>query len=245
MTSTAGEKFYADSVIVTIPLGCLKRDTIRFNPPLPRRVQSAISNLGYGVFEKLFIRFSEPWWLSFEETGSIGIDFYRFICPLSMSKEIPKGNLNFFSLARIHKPEPVLGVFIALELAKYLISISKGELRSILQTYYIPHLPNYDAKSPVCQILEVDCTSWSRDELSGFGSFTHIPVGSETGNQDMKILSEKIIDAGDGGIWFAGEHASDTELVNGLYYTTMATVTGAYKSGERAGNCVLRHYFQK
>jgi len=245
LTSTTGEKFFVDSAIVTIPLGCLKRDTIRFNPPLPRRVETAISNLGYGVFEKLFIRFSEAWWLPVEETESIGLDFFRFICPLSNNNEVPDGNLNFFSLARTHEPKPIFGVFIALELAKYLTSISKDELKSMLQTYYIPHLPNYNAKSSVCQILEVDCSTWSRDALSGFGSFTHIPVGSETGNQDMTILSEQIIAAGDGGVWFAGEHTSNTELIDGLYYTTMATVTGAYKSGERAGNCVLHHYAQK
>ena len=63
----------------------------------------------------------------------------------------------------------------------------------MLQTNYIPMLPNYDAKNPACQILNVDSSAWSQDELSGFGSYSHIPVGSETGDQNMKVLSEKIL----------------------------------------------------
>ena len=60
----------------------------------------------------------------------------------------------------------------------------------------------------------------------------------------MKILGERIMSAGEGegGVWFAGEHTADTEVIDGEKYTTMATVTGAYKSGERAGKHILRHY---
>ena len=58
----------------------------------------------------------------------------------------------------------------------------------------------------------------------------------------MKVLSERILPAGNGGIWFAGEHTADTEVIDGVKYTTMATVTGAYKSGERAANHVVRLY---
>jgi hypothetical protein len=62
----------------------------------------------------------------------------------------------------------------------------------------------------------------------------------------MKILSEKAMDAGDGGgVWFAGEHTADTEVIEGENYTTMATVTGAYKSGERAAKRVLQAYSTK
>lgn len=243
LTSTTNETFYADSVIVTIPLGSLRRDAIKFTPPLPLDVQKAISNLAFGVFEKLFIRFSVPWWLDpLKEGQSIGLDFFRFIRPMSKQKEVPEGTLNFFSLARIHNPQPVFGVFVALELAKYLISLSKDQLKSILQTYYIPSLPNYDSKNSACQILEVDCTAWSQDALSGFGSFTHIPVCADGGSENMLILSEKIASAREGGIWFAGEHTSQTETIDGLCYTTMATATGAYRSGERAANQILQHY---
>ena len=49
-------------MILTVPLGCLQRSTITFNPPLPPRVQSAIDNLGFGNLEKLFLKFKRAWW---------------------------------------------------------------------------------------------------------------------------------------------------------------------------------------
>jgi monoamine oxidase len=240
LTSTANETFHADSVICTLPLGVLQSKTVTFTPSLPPRIQKAISNLGVGVLEKLFIRFSEPWWLGPIQNAGIGIEFYRFTSLKTTKQVMPRGTLNFFSLARIHKPQPVFGVFISTDLAKYLVALPKEELKELLQTHYIPHLPNYTADNPACQILEIDSSTWSADPFSGFGSYTHIPVGSDTGDENMKILSEKIMEAGDGGIWFAGEHTADTEMIDGVKYTTMATVTAAYKTGERAANHVIR-----
>ena len=244
LRSATNEIFEADSVIVTIPLSLLHSNAIQFTPPLPEPVKQAISNLGFGVLEKLFLRFSEAWWLTNVEMSKepIGLEFYRFPSYLSTKKILPHGALNFFSLARIHNPRPVFGVFVATELAKFLVSMPKTELKDMLQEFYVPHLPNYDPKNPACQILEINHSMWSQDALAGFGSYTHIPVGSDTGDENMKILSEMIFPAGNGGVWFAGEHTASTEIIEGEKYTTMATVTGAYKSGERAANHILRHY---
>jgi len=240
LQSSTNETFNAHAVIVTVPLGSLKRNAIHFSPALPLRVQNAISNLGYGILERLFIRFSHPWWLSpFDNPTTIGVEFFRFPSLKSTMHCLPRGTLNFFSLARIHNPQSVLGVFVSADLAKFLTSIPKDDLKAILETFYIPHLPNYDADNPNCRILEVDCSSWCHNEFSGFGSYTHIPVGSECGDEDMMTLSAKILDAGKGGVWFAGEHTTKTEIIEGLKYTAMATVTGAYQSGSRAALDVL------
>jgi monoamine oxidase len=241
LTSTSNETFHADSVIVTAPLGVLQNSDIKFTPSLPPPVTKAISNLGVGVLEKLFLRFTEPWWLTSTPTSSsAGIDFYRFTSLQSTASFLPHGTLNFFSLARIHDPQPVFGVYVSTDLAKYLVALPREDLKSILQTYYIPHLPNYDTDNPACQIISIDSSTWSKDPLSGYGSYTHIPTGSTTGDENMYILSEKILEAGEGGVWFAGEHTADTQIIEGVQYTTMATVTGAYKTGERAANHVIR-----
>jgi len=90
----------------------------------------------------------------------------------------------------------------------------------------------------------VDSTEWSQDPLSGFGSYTHIPVGSDMGDENMKVLGERVLSTagGMGGVWLAGEHTAGTEVRDGVKFSTMATVTGAYKSGTRAANLVLQHY---
>jgi monoamine oxidase len=244
LTSTSGETFHADSVIVTLPLGVLKSNTVTFTPPLPPPVRKAISNLGVGVLEKLFIRFSEPWWDISPNPHQPGLEFYRFSSRDSTAPwHLPPGTLNFFSLSRIHNPHPVFGIFVSTDLAIALVALHPAELCEILQTLYIPHLPNYDAENPACQLLEIDSSTWSQDPYSGFGSYTHVPVGCESGDGNMKILSERIMGEGDhGGIWFAGEHTADTEIIEGVKYTTMATVTGAYKTGQRAANNVIRAF---
>jgi polyamine oxidase len=59
---TAGEVFEADRVIVTVPLGVLKAGTIEFDPPLPDAKQQAIRRLGFGLLDKVVLRFDEPFW---------------------------------------------------------------------------------------------------------------------------------------------------------------------------------------
>jgi monoamine oxidase len=41
-----------DEVVVTSPLGWLKRNLTSFSPPLPERLSQAIENIGYGSLEK-------------------------------------------------------------------------------------------------------------------------------------------------------------------------------------------------
>ncbi|MFC5789251.1 FAD-binding protein [Agromyces tardus] len=57
-----GESLRADRVVVTASLGVLKTDTIAFDPPLPLRQQRAISLLGMGVVDLVWLRFDEPFW---------------------------------------------------------------------------------------------------------------------------------------------------------------------------------------
>jgi monoamine oxidase len=57
-----GESLTVDRVIVTVPLGVLKSDVIEFAPPLPFSHRGAISALGMGALDKVWLRFDEPFW---------------------------------------------------------------------------------------------------------------------------------------------------------------------------------------
>jgi monoamine oxidase len=60
---TAGGGSEAGShVVVTVPLGVLKRGAPRFSPGLPPDRLAAIERLGFGRFEKVALRFEEPFW---------------------------------------------------------------------------------------------------------------------------------------------------------------------------------------
>jgi hypothetical protein len=49
-------------VVVTVPLGVLQRGALRFLPALPPDRLSAIERLGFGRYEKVALRFDEPFW---------------------------------------------------------------------------------------------------------------------------------------------------------------------------------------
>ncbi len=51
-----------DSVIVTLPLGALKKGTVAFTPPLPAEKVDAIARLGMGTLDKLYLHYDEAFW---------------------------------------------------------------------------------------------------------------------------------------------------------------------------------------
>lgn len=53
-----GKQFTADFVVVAVPLGVLKKKTIKFNPPLAQRKQKAIDNLAFGNVCKVLVTFN-------------------------------------------------------------------------------------------------------------------------------------------------------------------------------------------
>ena len=55
-----GAKFKAEKVIVTVPLGALKKEIIKFNPPLPKEKVSAIQNMAMGNVCKVLLEFDKP-----------------------------------------------------------------------------------------------------------------------------------------------------------------------------------------
>jgi monoamine oxidase len=52
----------ADRVIVTVPLGVLQHNSIKFTPSLSAEKTGAINRLGSGIMTKLWIQFPEAFW---------------------------------------------------------------------------------------------------------------------------------------------------------------------------------------
>ncbi|WP_099040772.1 flavin monoamine oxidase family protein [Mycobacterium neglectum] len=64
----------ADRVIITIPLGVLKAGAIAFDPPLPDEKQAAIERLGFGLLDKVVLKFDRPFWPDAQVIGLVGRD---------------------------------------------------------------------------------------------------------------------------------------------------------------------------
>lgn len=62
LTGADGAQQSFDAVIVTVPLGVLKRGAIAFSPTLPAGKQAAIDRLGMGTLDKLYLKFDHAFW---------------------------------------------------------------------------------------------------------------------------------------------------------------------------------------
>ena len=62
MRLDSGESLNVDRVVVTVPLGVLKTDTLRFSPSLPLLHQRAIDRLGIGLVDTVWLRFDSAFW---------------------------------------------------------------------------------------------------------------------------------------------------------------------------------------
>lgn len=57
-----GEEFRFDELVMTPPLGWLKKNKSVFEPALPERVEKAIDSISYGCLEKVYISFPTAFW---------------------------------------------------------------------------------------------------------------------------------------------------------------------------------------
>jgi len=68
VTTSSSKTFTAKkAVIVTVPLGVLKANTIKFTPTLPSRNRKAIAGLGMGLLNKCVLVFDKSFWGTTEE----------------------------------------------------------------------------------------------------------------------------------------------------------------------------------
>ena len=62
IVKTNSSEFLTKKVLITISLGCLQKETIKFSPALPE-ITTAAKKLGYGAVIKLVLEFHSPFWL--------------------------------------------------------------------------------------------------------------------------------------------------------------------------------------
>ncbi|KAI9697801.1 MAG: hypothetical protein M1836_004477 [Candelina mexicana] len=241
-----------DEVVMTAPLGWLKRNQAAFDPALPPRLSEAIESLGYGHLEKVYITFPTAFWevptspsnsrsLS-DSSDSTRPGFLHWLHPLYTPQNPDNWNIEALNLSALPSAEahPTLLFYIhgpcSLHLTSLLTEAQTSSYYDILTRFFEPYyslLPNYSKSAHHCAPTKVLATQWSTDELSGYGSYTNFPVGLEEGDRDVEVIRD-----GEGmpdrRVWFAGEHTAP--------FVAIGTVTGAYWSGERAAERIAEVY---
>jgi Flavin containing amine oxidoreductase len=252
--AAGGFQSHFDQVIVTAPLGWLKRNQDVFRPTLPRTLSNAISNIGYGNLDKIFILFPRAFWNSKAQIASDGCTGERsrpafpieslFLSPdYALATNPVRWRQEIISLSGLPTPyaQPVVMFFVYGQWGRHISGLVQGmkqdskEYYNILDVNFRPYyskLPNYDDESPACRPLEYLSTDWQNDSFAGYGSFCNFPVGGESGIRAVEILKNGM--GHDRGVWFAGEHTSPAR--------GLGTVTGAYWSGEEVATKIAELY---
>ena len=176
-----------DDVIITAPLGWLKRNLGAFNPLLSPRLTQALNNASYGRLEKVYISFEKAFW---HDENSNPPFFTKFLCPAYAPLQNPyRWTLEPVSLASLPgaTAQPSLLFYLNGPCSAHVTSMisslqaNSSEYYDRLTEFFRPYyslLPNYDATSLVCQPVKVLSTDWQHDELAGWGSYTNFQVST-------------------------------------------------------------------
>ncbi|APA07616.1 hypothetical protein sscle_03g023860 [Sclerotinia sclerotiorum 1980 UF-70] len=239
-----GKKLEFDEVVMTTPLGWLKKNKEAFQPELPSRFLSAIDSLGFGCLEKIYITFPRPFWgnaaLSLSAQTFDG--FTQWLSPVYTPTTNPdKWHQEIVPLSSFtpENAHPTLLLYIygaqSLHFAKTLSTLqTQIEKDEFLITFFKPYyslLPNFKEEDEGCRPLSCVATTWVNDDLAGNGSYTNFQVGLREGDEDVKVLREGVPERG---LWFAGEHTAP--------FIALGTTTGAYWSGEAVGKRIADAY---
>ncbi len=175
-------------VVVTVPLGVLKRGAPRFSPRLPPDRLAAIGRLGFGRFEKVALRFDEPFW------RAAGFP-HMMLFPRDPGEwMVWVMGLDAFGAG------PVLVFFVFHSAAGRVLGADRdGAVRWALGM--LAEAIGGPCPEPVATAV----TSWATDPHAG-GAYTHIPPGGSPADADL--LGEPV----GGRLLFAGEHTQSARL---------------------------------
>jgi monoamine oxidase len=209
VVTEANEELACDAVLVTVPLGVLKRQAISFSPDLPQWKKDSIERLGFGKLDKVFLEFEDVFW-------DDSVDFF------GAAKGTNEGDRGLcFMFWNIHRfsGKPILAALISGQAAhinevtpeEQLKEVALDTLRSVFRDRVVP--------VPVAYHV----TRWGTDVDTG-GSYSFVAVGASM--NDYEMLARPVGKR----IFFAGEHTCQEHP---------DTVGGAMLTGLREASRIL------
>lgn len=255
-----GSVMFADHVIVTVSLGVLKHGIRNeasgglFHPPLPRFKTEAISRLGFGVVNKLFLKIDPNTTQNFPHLQMV----FHQQSPKKDHQPPPWWMKRTASLSPIYSNSSVILAWFAGKEAMELESLEDGEIIEGVSATISHFLPNLVKSQKISQevcnglrngvkIVEVLKSQWGSDPLF-LGSYSYVAVGSS--GDDLDTMAEPLP---------ANLHLSCSENASSSFSssplplqilfageathrTHYSTTHGAYFSGLREANRLLQHY---
>jgi monoamine oxidase len=193
-------EYLASQLVVSVPLGVLKKQAITFIPELPETYQYAIDAIGFGSFNKIFFELEESLDL---QKNSDANSFYYWVGSTWY---------NILDLSKIYK-KPVYLLLFGGKLSEYVDGATNKDVWSFIHRNLSTSLANLP------MIPKRLCiTRWGADAFS-YGSFSFPSIFFN--EKLVKTLNEPIHDR----IYFTGEHCSAeyAGTVHGAYLNGIET----------------------
>ena len=192
LTTAAGATLQAARVVVTVPLGVLKRNLISFRPALPPEKRDAIAGLEMGVLNKTCLLFDDVFWdEDVELIGYVGAQRGRWAETLNLHP---------------YTGHPILMMFNA---GAHGARIERLSDRETVARALAALASMYGVIPPPRDAL---ITRWGSDPWTR-GSYSYVPAGSSF--QRYAELGEPVGDT----LFFAGEatHVDHPSTVHGAF----------------------------
>ncbi len=206
------EAWHGPRAIITLPVGVLRANSVKFSPQLPASHRAAIQKIEMGAVMKVVLRLDETFFFdrTFETTtGKTKLPDQTFFHDLT-------GPLQTWWTLRPMRVPMLIGWAGGPKAAK-LSRLSPAEIRTIT-VRALSKLLNVSESEMSRHVESFRVHNWQADPLAK-GAYSYVGVG---GSNAMKTLATPIKET----LYFAGEHTH--------YEGMSGTVAGAIGSGERA-----------
>ncbi len=209
-----GKEFLAETCIVTLPLGVLQSGAVKFEPKLPEWKATAIGKIGFGLLNKVALRFESAFW--HEDDAAKGRKETDYICRVTPQK----GDYYMFLSLQRCTGAPILVAMCAGDCAE--------EIEKMSDSYVVEKASKairdmFPEKSKNVPLLSYKVTRWRSDQFA-CGSYSFAKV--HTTPDDFRSMAKPVGST----LRFAGE-ATIAEF--------MATAHGAFMTGCREAIAVL------
>lgn len=233
----------ADHVIVTVPLGYLKKHAeTMFKPKLPHNKLKAIKSYGFGTVNKIFMFFDKPFWghtrafdvLWLDDKDFKGRRFYNATQFPMTQKELAENWMRSITYITYVRFQPnVLCAWIEGPAAAYMEHLSDAEV--IDKAYEVLQMAT--TRNDIPRPRKIIRSAWASDPFA-YGSYSYGSVDSFRENTTRAQISRplKVVDKLGRApmvVQFAGEATHP-------YY--FSTVHGAYDSGRREALRLKKYY---
>jgi monoamine oxidase len=205
--TSQGLEMKAKKLIVTVPLGILKKGTIVFDPPLPKEKLEAIGRIGFGNYQKTALLYDEIFWdpelhLFDWDGGATGKEWAELV------------NLYPFT------GEPALIAFHTAQAAYGIESMTDREIADAATDALASALGK---KVPRPKDMVV--SKWGHDPFS-LGAYSFMGVGATPADRTM--LGKPLA----GSLYFAGEAVSEnySATMHGAYESGLSAAKACWGS---------------